>query len=387
MMGPLGALAVKRILPLLYVLIVPLPALSASVKSVNAKKKTVEVTPDDGETMEKDQTVCIFDEKEKKRGCGNVTSVKGDGTVVVKIGSAKKLKKIKEGMSATVSVDSLNEGADAAAEVDSGAGSDDSVKSKKKGKKAKAKGRKAKRSAKKKGPPLRFWLDYGKFIAAPATYKKLSYDAPTNETPTTLWASEKESSDTAGFNFQVGIPLAGFSLNPGVRYRVYTPSVVDADYVRQRGNPYVSTEQKGSAYGVFVDFAFLHIPFIPQIAFNTSAGLDIDLSTVTIDAKKKTDDPTNFPIEGSDTITSLTSKLTVISLRLGTGLDFVFGVFGGHFGLNVLLPVSESGSVSGSFGDGEDRGVQDQKEDLKSALAHKKNGYAAELLLGVMLAF
>lgn len=377
----------KRFLPLLYVLIAPLPALSASVKAVNAKKKTVEIMPDDGETMEKDQTVCIFDEKEKKRGCGKVSSVKGDGTVVVRIGSAKKLKKIKEGMSATVSVDSLNEGADAAAEVDPGAVGDDSAKGKKKGKRARAKGKKAKKSAKKMGPPLRFWLDYGKFVAAPATYKKLSYNAPTDEAPSTLWSSDKESSDTAGFNFQVGIPLAGFSLNPGVRYRTYTPSVVDADYVKQRANPYVSTDQQGTAYGAFVDFAFLRIPFIPQIAFNTSAGLDVDMSTVTIDAKKETDDPTNSPIEGSDTITSLTSKLTVISLRLGTGFDFVFGVFGGHFGLNLLLPVSESGSVSGSFGDGEDRGVEDQKEDLKRALAHKKNGYAGELLLGLMLAF
>jgi hypothetical protein len=56
-------------------------------------------------------------------------------------------------------------------------------------------------------------------------------------------------------------------------------------------------------------------------------------------------------------------------------------------GLNLLLPVSQSGSVSGKFGDGEDRGIADPKQDLKNALAHKKNGYAAELLLGVMLAF
>lgn len=375
----------KRLLPLLCILIIPLQAFSASVTSVNTKKKTVSVTPDDGESMEKDQTVCIFDEKQKKRGCGNVSAVKGDGTVVVKIGSAKKIKKIKEGMSASVSGDSLNGGD--ASEVDPDAAEDDSSKGKKKGKKAKGKEKKAKKTAKKKGPPLRFWLDYGKSFAAPATFKKLSYSAPTNETPTTLWASEKDSSDTAGFNLQVGIPLAGFSLNPGVRYRVYTPSVIDSDYVRQRANPYVVTEQKGTAYGAFVDFAFLRIPFTEQIALNTSAGLDVDLSTVTINAKKKTDNATASPIEGSETVASMTSKLTVVSLRLGTGLDFVLGVFGGHLGLNLLLPVSQSGSVSGKFGDGEDRGIADPKQDLKNALAHKKNGYAAELLLGVMLAF
>ena len=181
------------------------------------------------------------------------------------------------------------------------------------------------------------------------------------------------------FNLEAGIPLGSFSLDPGLRYRRFTAAVVDADYIPQRQNPYVSTEETASALGLFVDFQYFRLPFFGASGLNLTTGLDVDNSTVTLKAATKSDDAT---VQASGVTASADSKLTVISLRLGAGVDLLFAkVFGVTAGLTVMVPMTEVGKkFSGSLTDADSSRVPaDSGKDLQAALDHKKNSVAYEI--------
>ncbi len=341
---------------------------AALVKQVSSKKKLVTVELAEDETIEKDAVVCVFSEANKKLGCGTVVKVKGT-TVTVKFENAKGMKKMKPGLPAKV-------GEEPPAAADAEEASDDTPK---KGAKNVAKGPKVKKS------PFRVWVYYSPALATPAVYNKLGYAAPANETPDTLWSDDKKTASTLfGVNLQVGIPLGAFSLNPGFRYRKFTPSVVDSDYIPQRENPYVSTEETASATGLWVDFQFYRMPFSGASSFWLSSGVDMDMSTVTLKATKEDDAAGGTSSE----IAKADSKLTVISLRVGAATDIVFAkVFGVSIGTTIMIPLSETAKFSGDITDGEARGHADPGDDLKQKLGHKKNSVAYELSLGGVLAF
>lgn len=340
-------------------------ASAATVKQVSSKKKLITAELDDEEVMEKDAAVCIFDDDGKKLGCGKVVKVK-ETTVTIKFETPKGMKKMKPGMTAKVGEEAPGAGGDETAEA-----------TPKKGKNAK--------EPKVKKSPFRVWLSYSPALATPAVYNKLGYEAPSNETPDTLWDDDKKTASTLfGVNLQVGIPLGAFSLNPGLRYRKFTPSVVDSDYIPQRENPYVSTEQTASATGVWVDFQFFRVPFSGASSFWIASGVDMDMSTVTLKATKK-DDSGATP---SSEIAKADSKLTVISLRVGAAADIVFAkVFGVSIGTTIMVPLSETAKFSGDLSENESRGQADAGDDLKESLGHKKNSAAYELSLGGVLAF
>lgn len=339
-------------------------ASAATVKQVSSKKKLITAELDDEEVMEKDAVVCIFNDDDKKLGCGKVVKVK-DSTVTIKFETPKGMKKMKPGMTAKLG------------EVPAADGEESAEATPKKGKNAK--------EPRVKNSPFRVWVSYSPALATPAVYNKLGYEAPSNETPDTLWDDDKKTASTLfGVNLQVGIPLGAFSLNPGFRYRKFTPSVVDSDYIPQRENPYVSTEQTASATGVWVDFQFFRIPFSGASSFWMSSGVDMDMSTVTLKATKK-DDSGQTP---SSEIAKADSKLTVISLRVGAAADIVFAkVFGVSIGTTIMVPLSETAKFSGDLSEGEARGQADAGDDLKESLGHKKNSAAYEISLGGVLAF
>jgi hypothetical protein len=332
---------------------------AASVKDVNTKKKIIGVDLEEDETAEVGTTICFLTPAGKDIDCGDVTKVKGT-MVLVKMTSAKKLKRIKPGGAARI-----GEAAEDDAETE-----------------APAKG-----VAKNKKQPFRVWGYYSPGLATPTAYNKVGYGAPaTGETPTSLWEADKKITQTYfGFALQVGIPVSHFSINPGVRYRSYNPSVVDADYVKKQENPYVSTEETANAIGFWTDFQYLRISFTPSIGLGLTGGLDFDMSTVTMKTEKKDDTGATPEAE----VASATSKLTVVSLRLGATLDFMFvKVFGSSLAINLQIPLAETGrKLDYAFEEGEDRGLEDPKDDFQKQLGHGKNTAGLEIALGPVLAF
>lgn len=325
---------------------------SATVKAVKPAKGLVEITPNDGESLEKNLKVCFFNSSKKKVACGNVVGKKGENRVFVRVKNKKRIKKIQPGMSTT-----LPEG-------ETTAGSDSSKQS-----------------------PFRIWVDFGMALATPYIFNKVGYSPqPSDAPPTTLWNKEGVESKGQAFNLQVGIPIGKFSINPGFRFRPSTVNVVETDYEQQVENPYASTSHTVSGLGLYTDFGFLYIRSSTFMTFNATAGLDIDKSSVEVVSKKKTDKPEEAPITGSETIASYKSSLNVISLRVGGSVEFV-KMFGGRLGLNILLPLAGSGSASAEISEGEDKGLADAVGDFKSAVDHKKNSIAYEIGLGLMLEF
>jgi hypothetical protein len=347
--------AVAASLPLLFV---ATAAHAGTVKSVT--KKIVVVTLDEGETREVDDELCFFTKSGKQVACGAVTKIsKKAGTITLRIESALDAKKVKKGMAVGPEGE--------APEPASKAGG------------AKGGGYKGKKS------PFRVWGLFNPAIATPAVYKKISYLAPASEPADTLWSADADvKSAIMGFGLQVGIPMGSFSLNPGFRYRSYTGSVVDADYVPQRENPYASVEQSATALGFWLDFQYYRMPMGSIMWLNMTSGLDADMSTVNVKAQKIDDDAGT-----ESSIVDATSKLTVLSLRFGAGLDILFTKsFGMQAGLNLIVPVAEFGKAfSGSFADDEGRGLSDPGADLEAALAHKKGGVGIDATLGLVLAF
>ena len=326
------------------------------MNAVKIEKKLVEIAPDEEETLQKGQKICFFNSNGKKVGCGKVVGKKGKSRIFVKVKSLKALNKIEAGMTTNAST-------------------------------AKAGAKGATAAHANNQPPFRIWVDLGISLATPSVFNKILYSPPegTEATPSTLWEKDQPESSAQGFNLQVGIPIGRFSLNPGIRLRTFAQSVVDTDYLKNQPNPYVTTSQKASATGIYTDFGFVYSRLSSFMVLNASAGLDIDNSSVDVTAKKKSD-AADAPVTGDDTIISAKSSLMVISLRVGGSLEFV-KMFGGRLALNLLLPVSASGSISGGVAEDEKRGLADADGDFKNALGHTKNSLAYEATIGVMLEF
>ncbi len=343
---------------------------AATIKEVSTKKRLADVELDEGETFEKGASVCFYDEGGEKGECGIVSKAKGT-LVQVKV---KKPKRLKVGMTMKRDEDaSADEGEGTA----SGTASDDEERVAKKGA--------VKRKGVPRKNPLRIVGYYGLPLKTPASFNKLAYASPEISTPTSLWTKDKViGSASFGVGGEVAIPLGKFAVVPGVRYRTFTPSLIDSDYNKGKLNPYVSTEEKASALGVYVDFQVYRLNVTPIIGINLLAGLDMDMSTVELTATKKDDTPGAGAAEAA----SATSKLTVISLRLGANTDILaLKIIGARLGFGLMIPlVGVGGTFSGKLA--ESRGLaSDAGEDLKKSLDHKKASFGAEIDLGAELAF
>jgi len=334
---------------------------------------------EDGETVAKGDTYCIIGPKKKPVDCGKVVKIKGK-VAVIALASGAKIGKIKKGMVAK------NSGGGSSV---AGAGAPDDVGDSAAAPTAKSKAKNDVRSSgsSPKGAPLRLWLLADPAPASPFTYKQITYKAPDGTaTPSTLWAPGK-APGLAIFSFggQIGIPIGSSAINLGARMRTFSPpSSVDTDYTVGVANPYANTAVSAKSFGGWMDYQLMHKAISPTLFFNFLPGLDLDYSTVSVTATKKND---NAPDSGS--IVTATSKLMVVSLRLGANVDVFFGKsFGLTIGGTALIPLAPlSPALTASFPTGEERGLADPVTDLKTALGHKKNSIGLEALAAVFFAF
>ena len=353
------------------------PAQAATVRATSPAKNMVALDVEDGESPAKGDTYCIVGPKKKPLDCGKVVKIKGK-VAIIALASGAKIGKIKKGMAAKNSGGGSSDGGESAPDDGGDSAAAPNAKSKLKND--------ARSSGSPKGTPFRLWLLADPAPASPFTYKQITYKAPDGTaTPSTLWAPGKAPS-TALFSFggQIGIPIGKSAVNLGARMRTFSPpSSVDTDYTVGVQNPYANTAVTAKSFGGWLDYQLIHKAMTPSLFFNFLPGLDLDYSTVSVTATKKND---NAPDSGS--IVTATSKLMVVSLRLGANMDIFFGKsFGLTIGGTALLPLAPlSPATSASFPTGEDRGLADPVTDLKTALGHKKNSLGLEALAAVFVA-
>jgi hypothetical protein len=338
-------------------IIVSVPALAGTVKEISSAKSQVTVELDD-DTYNKGEEVCFYTSKNKKIECGTVTIVRST-SVVVKLPSKKNIKRIKKGMQAR---------ADGASDKKSTASTKNATPS----------------AQKKEGFSLK--LGWSPALVSPSTFNSVGYLAPTSETPATLWeADEPVTATLAGAAMQVSFPVGSLALMPGLRFRKFVPSRVDTDYFPKRLNPFVSSLTTATAIGLFTDLRFLNGGVGSAFGYYASGGLDIEMSSLIFKSTKK-DDSGGTP---ESNMASAESSLTVISLRVGGGLNLIpFKPFGATLGINLLLPLAEFGKkFSGSIEGTETKGLADPGGDLKTEIGHKKNKFGADAQMSVLLAF
>jgi len=235
-------------------------------------------------------------------------------------------------------------------------------------------------------------LSYLLTIMSPSEFNKVVYQAPEESGEVdTLWnQTETAGLSLLGFNSEFEMPVgASISLAAGFRYRAFRGLLAEADYDKITPNQdlYVLVEQNASALGFYFDTYFLDINFTNAFMMRLSGGLDIDMSTVELNAQRKVEQGSHeeFPVA------NVTSKATVISLRLGTHFNFFLDPLGIHTSLNILVPLTAMGqSVSGSSEDPNSNllsGERDMIDDIQEQLAHGTGSVGLELLFGVSFAF
>ena len=113
------------------------------------------------------------------------------------------------------------------------------------------------------------------------------------------------------------------------------------------------------------------------------------MATMSFSATKK-DDATTANT-GEKDIASATSKITALSLRIGTQLTWMMmEPLGMTFGLNMLVPLAGfSKSFSGSVTDDNQDVLPDKNgiSDLESSVDHKLASFGAEVLIAAFWAF
>jgi hypothetical protein len=334
---------------------------AGTVTKVDAKKKLVTIDQGSDAGIAKDAEVCFTDEAGKKITCGFVKSVKTN-TAVVKVKSKKAIKKIVEGTTAALSA-----GGETAATG---------------GEKKVGKG-----GAKLMAIRLLFLPA----ILAQAVYNNMTYATPELEgTVETLWEPRKKSKSaitSIGFEFD----LVAYGIALGIRpLRSYQALVISSDYDRTVKEIFAETSVSASAIGFYLDYNFLNPKAIAS-GLRIGAGIDIDQSTVVYSLDQRDErDASKIPLY------RITSKLTVISLRVPVGYELNLGAFGLNFGANLMVPVVGNKAVAtneitdgntGRYVGSTEEQTTTATNDLSKSLGHTKSSFAAELVLGAFFAF
>lgn len=351
-------------------------AQEATVKSVRKKKRVVTIDQGSNGGFKSKTKVCVFDTSDKKITCSKIGRARKD-TAFFRIKSAKEFAKIKKGM--TVKIE--------------GTGSTlTSSFNKKEVAVDQPKGR------------SNLKLGYVITPVAPSNFSKLTYNPPFIETPgaegqpssykdaetvDTLWESTGTNSSSLlgiGAEFEYAFSQS-FSLTTGLRYRFYKDFLAKTDYSMVDSSQYLELTQKASAVGLYFDFQFLNLELGTSTFLRMSSGLDYDMATMTLVADHKVDSDSSAQSLGQ--IYKATSKLSTISLRLGSSLNLLFlDPLGFYMGFNLLVPITASGgSPAVDIADPYQNRVPNAEEDFKTALAHKKSSFGAEIFLGGAISF
>ena len=327
------------------------------VAKVIKAKNQVLAHYDDSTKAAVGQEACFSDAANKKLACGKIIKIQ-KGKILVKIADSSKLSKIKKGMKVTLPG-------------------------------ATSKSSNSASGALKPKSPFVLRLVWTPALLGPITYNKVSYSPPSTNPAlkSALWKSDQLIRTAfIAFGFESTVPLGpSFGITPGFRYRAYTGSSLETDYdPADKVNRYASIVQKMTALGFWTDLQLLRFPVGSSMAFAVNSGLDFEMSTATLEAKKH-DARTSSELD----LATMTSKLSAVSLRLGAAFDaFFLGPAGATLGVTVLIPMIATGkSVSAKTEDEFTPRSEDDVADLTEALNHKKASFGAEMTLGLAFGF
>jgi len=337
------------------------------VSKINRAKGMVLVTS--SAEVRKGERACILTPAGKQVTCGTIGRVRKTD-FVLDIEDKQRMRRIKRGFPV---------------EVKDGKGTTGDERESKKGRKTDGAARTASQPTKSSSKTV-IRVQYLPALIGPTTYNKVTYVPPANANNAAgraLWeADSKISSAFLGFGGSVSVPIGsgGLAVNPGFRYRIYTGGGLDSDYDPVNKLRYAQITQKMTAIGLWLDVTALKIA-----GLGLDAGLDFEMSTLDM-TSLVIDEATNAEAD----LTSATSKLNVISLRVGAQYDLlIFGPAGLNLGTTAMLPLTGLGKNFSANVDGDRFAATnpDTAADLEAAMGHNKSGFAVEFSLGLAFGF
>lgn len=346
-----------RALIFLSLAVISSSAFPAEVKKVTEKSGAILIDEGEDTGFSKGKKVCFLDSSAKQVLCGKVAkSMKNKALVAV---SKDKASSLKEGFKAV-----LADGKSDKSDADP---------------KAKKKTEKSLSYNYSITPSVHF------IFLTPATFNKLEYVAPSAANPTqSNWQPTIVSSIIIPPGFGLEFEAVKIHLTLGARYGFYpgTTIISNADETSAKANLAANTISKGDDLGVYADFTYF-----TKGGFSFKAGLDFDMSKITIEATETDDNDSSV----STNIVTADSSLSTISLRLPIVYKKDFGSIGLSGNLGILVPLFASGPTTNvTLGDGtntDQAAIDLAQADFIASLGHKKAAIALDLAIGLSINF
>ncbi len=339
--------------------LLPTAAFAAEIKKINEKSGAVLIDEGKETGFMKGKKVCIYD-GEKKVACGKVVKA-ANKKALVRV-SKKKIDLLKTGFVVSL--------------VDED---------------TKAEPKKEAAAAVVSPYTMSITLNVHFLPMTPSGYSQLEY-VPSASGNTSFWNSDGTASSILippGFGLE--FEMIKWRLLIGARYGKFPSWSQNNTNAFSNANLVMNTSITATDLGVYLDYIYYkrwHIDF--------AAGLDIDMTSLTMNATQTDSSGATAGIDAYDA----TSSLTTFSLRLPFIYKYAFGHFGLSLALDLLVPLYAAGpnqsvsvapDVSGAtVGTSATTGTivsPDDSIDLLNSLNQKKSSFAADIVFGVFFQF
>lgn len=221
---------------------------------------------------------------------------------------------------------------------------------------------------------------------------KVGYVAPAvNASGVELWTATDKKINIEKISLGIEFDLAEYASTVGIKYALYGDAspqfvsklVLQTDYDLANRNKFVEAAHSATAVGAYYDYAFMQ-PARRRSGLRLVAGAEY-MNTV-----GKLIATLNDESDGSKSnLATVQSTLGVLSLRSGVDYQLRVGkYFEAGVGLRGLIPVAGVAATQKVALDDENITKSDNEEDdLKKALEHKKSSFALTIPIYVSFVF
>ncbi len=340
-----------------------------------SKQSAAAVETNDSSAYKKGSALCFEDSTGQKVGCGKVVKITPEKIYVRFPKGVYDKVSVGLNVAGKTSGSSADKGAD---KVEKEVGSDGFV-DKKSDEKSSAK-------FVLKKVPSSMRLLYLVQPVSPVIYSNLTYDNTQNPKGNPWLADSVTKSSFFGIAGEGRIGLSKAAIDLGLSYRKIAPATITSNYISGATTAdYLENVASLSAIRFWGDYV-KYFAMSKSVGIPMKVGLDFDMSTVSFVSSFKNDSKA----PSSADFVAATSKINVISLRLGGGLDWtIFGPVGISVGGVLIIPVTQMGGsfAADNFDANYAKKPDTKVSDLQDAIAHKKGSFGFEGTLGMFASF
>jgi len=222
-------------------------------------------------------------------------------------------------------------------------------------------------------PPSRIKLSYAYTLLSPIAYRATKFDAANvGSSGSSVWSSGSAvQSSILGFHFLwQKFFHPSWTWGAGLGYSFFPKQKFSFDYDITSSGSSILTSVVGHLYS-FNFPVIKHFDITPTLKMETGPGLSILRSQVKHSGL----------VSESTEVAAITSVVHAAAITGDVGLAYVFGAWSFSGDVKVFVPVAEFMKSSSGESTALGAGADASADALKTALAHKKNAFGAQILL------